>query len=124
METETILEIKETSRTGFDGFEVITDQQTISLLISNSRDCCESWGFFMSEDNLSSFVGATLFSVAVTDDALQTVQVPFVYEGGVMFVNLHTNKGTLQFVAYNSHNGYYGHEARVECKQVSRRETL
>ncbi len=36
-----------------------------------------------------------------------------------MFVNLETNKGTLQFVAYNEHNGHYGHEAKVTCKQLA-----
>ena len=41
-----------------------------------------------------------------------------------MFVNLETNKGTLQFVAYNEHSGYYGHEAKVQCTQLMHSETL
>jgi hypothetical protein len=45
-------------------------------------------------------------------------------EGGIMFVNLDTDKGKLQFVAYNRHNGYYGHSAAVECRQLTHETTL
>jgi hypothetical protein len=41
------------------------------------------------------------------------------YSGNIMFVNLTTDRGALQFVAYNIHNGYYGHEATVTCKQLT-----
>ena len=46
------------------------------------------------------------------------------YEGGVMFVDIETDRGVLQFVAYNEHNGYYGHEARVSSTQVTHKEIL
>ncbi len=41
-----------------------------------------------------------------------------------MFVNLETNVGLLQFVAYNSHNGYYGHDAVLVSKQLNLTEAL
>ena len=31
---------------------------------------------------------------------------------------------TKQFVAYNAHNGYYGHTVRVESQQLSHDEVL
>jgi tRNA(Ile2) C34 agmatinyltransferase TiaS len=46
------------------------------------------------------------------------------FEGGVMFVNIETNEGTLQFVAYNEHNGYYGHIAKVQSMQLSHEVVL
>lgn len=45
-------------------------------------------------------------------------------QGGVMFVNILTDKGILQFVAYNCHNGYYGHEATVKSTQLEHSECL
>ena len=33
--------------------------------------------------------------------------------GGIMFVNFVTSKGVMQFVLYNEHNGYYGHDVHV-----------
>jgi len=41
-----------------------------------------------------------------------------------MFVDLKTDRGKLQFVAYNEHNGYYGHEAEVICNQLNHSEVL
>lgn len=116
---EIIRDIREKRGTEYDGFVVKTDQQEITLEISNFQDCCESWGYFMSEDDTSRFIGARLLDVKVTDTALNKESVPEVYEGGVMFVDIETSVGVLQFTAYNNHNGYYGHMARVESKQLS-----
>jgi len=114
------------------GFEVVTNKQSIKLFIDNNSQCCERWGHFRCNDNPREFIGAKLRGVSLTDTALNEAQMkandpnPFDkwFEGGVMFVNLETNKGTLQFVAYNDHNGYYGHEAKVQCTQLTHRECL
>ena len=34
-------------------------------------------------------------------------------ENDCMFINLETNKGTLQLTVYNQHNGYYEHSVRI-----------
>jgi hypothetical protein len=103
----------------YDGFTVVTNCQRIHLGVSTGQSCCERTGYFMSEDNLAEFIGAKLIGVTVTNTALRTYEaVEYLDEGGVMFVNLNTDRGTLQFAAYNSHNGYYGHEARVDCQQI------
>ena len=94
--------------------------------------CCEKWGHFWCNDNPQDFIGAELRTVSLTDTALNEAQMKANdlnpndkwFEGGVMFVNLETDKGTLQFVAYNEHNGYYGHEAKVQCTQLTHAETL
>lgn len=111
------------------GFRVVTDKQSIDLLIGNQQSCCENWGYFFCNEDAQEFVGADLLDVTITDEALNTkvledngLDLGKYYEGRVMFVNLETSKGTLQFVAYNLHNGYYGHQARVKSTQLTHSE--
>ena len=124
---ETILKIEETTFEGKDGFVITTSEQQIKLGIDNAQCCCENWGYFMSEDDASDFIGAKLIDVKITDTLLKPndeFDVNDMYEGDVMFVNVETDKGLLQFVAYNEHNGYYGHEACVISKQLNEIEYL
>lgn len=124
---EQILKIEETSFKDsderyarcYDGYTVTTDKQVIQLGISNGQSCCENWGYFMTNDNIEEFIGSNILSVDVVDDCLMKEKVPAIYEGGVMYVNIETNKGTLQFTAYNEHNGYYGHTAVVKSIQLT-----
>ena len=108
----------------YDGFFVVTDQQTIKVGISNYTTCCERWGYFLTNDDLSEFIGAELLEVKLVDKCLSVSKAPEIYEGDVMFVNFETSKGTLQFVAYNEHNGYYGHDAVVLSKQLTTSQLL
>ncbi len=111
------------------GFEVHTSEQVIRLCIDNISSCCEQWGWFWCNDNPQDFVGAQLLDVKLTDTALNAAPLDEngnvrEFAGSLMFVNLETDRGTLQFVAYNDHNGYYGHEARVQCRQLNHSEHL
>lgn len=110
----------------YDGWQIITDQQTIKFGISNGQSCCESWGYLISNDTTDEFIGADLFSVSVVDEALNSkaMQDRYTDEGGIMFVNLETSAGTLQFVAYNDHNGYYGHSAVLISNQLNEQTIL
>lgn len=122
-----IVEIDETEGyTSYSGFMIKTTKQNIKLLIDNMQSCCENWGYFMSEDDLGSFIGSEVLNVSLTDTALNTKKVDEIgiYEGDTMFVNIETSNGLLQFVAYNEHNGYYGHEAKVISEQLNHSETL
>lgn len=137
---EKILKIKETSfgyelysaynsskySNCYDGFEIITNKQIIKLGITNSQSCCENWGYFMTCDPIKFFEGAILYDIKLTDTALDTKQLEAkeIIEANLMFVTLETSEGTLQFVAYNEHNGYYGHEAIVISEQLYHTETL
>lgn len=102
------------------GWLVRTNKQAIRVLIDDQSRCCEGWGYLVSEDDPSSYVGAELRGVSVVDEALRK------YEaidwgpdcGGAMFVNLDTSRGTLQFAVYNGHNGYYGHDVLIESEQT------
>lgn len=131
---ETILRIEDTQfshgngwASHYEGFQIVTDKQTIKLGISTGQSCCERTGYFMSEDNLKDFEGSDLVKVEISDTQLKPCEefdVKDMYEGGVMFVNIHTSNGLLQFVAYNEHNGYYGHDAIVVSEQLMHTETL
>lgn len=97
-----------------DGYKVITDKHTIVVLIDNGQSCCESWGYFASEDDFAPFVGTELQEINLTDTALNTerVEASGYYgsdEGGIQFVDFVTSQGTFQLAVYNAHNGYYGH---------------
>lgn len=122
---ERILSIEEGNFDGKSGFIVKTNEQEILLGIQDDQYCCELWGYFMSEDDFSRFIGAELLGVKVVDTALRTWDaIENMYEGGTMFVNIETSNGLLQFAAYNEHNGFYGHEAMVQSKQLTRQTYL
>lgn len=114
------------------GYAIHTSEQIIKLLIDDESQCCEQWGYFMSEDDFEDFIGAELINLKITDTELKEgllkqndVDVNSGwFEGDVMFVDIVTSNGTLQFIAYNEHNGYYGHEAKVISKQLNFEEFL
>ena len=122
-----------------DGFKITTTEQEIYLVIDNMQCCCENFGYFMSEDNIDRFIGSNLLDIKITDimnksittEKLNRKYLDFddngnieIYDGGIMFVDIITSNGVLQFVAYNEHNGYYGHDAWVISKQLKHNECL
>ena len=125
-----IIERKKDGRTSkCEGFAVTTSDQVIYLLMESEDQCCESFGYFLSEEDFNIFIGADLLNVYLTDTALYRRQIDDIQYGSnqslsTMFVNLETSKGTLQFVAYNAHNGYYGHDAFVFTKKLYHEEVL
>ena len=123
---ETNFKTKENDWNSYEGYQIITDKQTIKLGISDGQSCCERSGYFMSEDDFSEFIGANLIDLVITDTCLNTkkLEEEELYGPELMFVNLNTDKGLLQFVAYNSHNGYYGHSAVVVSEQLNHEKVL
>lgn len=117
----------------YDGYEVETTEQTIRLLMDMDGQCCENYGYFLTEDDPRDFIGAELIDVKLVDSELRSGSLKEGMARGhcehsseteVMFVNLETDKGVLQFVAYNTHNGYYSHTARIESRQVTKEDRL
>jgi len=137
---EKIVSIKEVTFCGrdeqsnSDGYEIETTKQTIRMGIENEQACSETWGYFWRNDDIEDFIGAELLDVKLVDGELNEVEMtkekldeidlPNTFTGGLMFVNLYTSKGPLQFVVYNAHNGYYGHDAFVESVQLTVKDTL
>jgi len=103
----------------YQGYEIETDSETIRIGIDSEQGCCERFGYLCSEDEPAKFVGASLLRIdrVTRDTERDAVLVREVMRdygldgGGALFVNVVTDRGTFQIVAYNEHNGYYGHEA-------------
>lgn len=124
---EIIIKIEETTfqKGRFDGYEITTNKQIIQFGIDNCQRCCESWGYFSSEDNLNEFIGAKLLDIQLTDTALNTKKLEGLSsEDNLMFVTFETNKGFFQLTAYNGHNGYYGHDAVIISQQLTEQNNL
>lgn len=111
----------------YEGYEIWTSEQKIVLIIDSEQNCCEKWGYFFCNEDVGEFIGAELHKILITDTALNTEVLldnsvkpdSFGFGGDIIFVSLETSKGTLQFVAYNAHNGYYGHRVRIESKTLN-----
>lgn len=120
------------------GYKIKTSQQTFSVLIDNGQNCCEVWGFLDTQDNIQDFIGAELISINAIDSCynLHPKYYPMIddltpYKDSSMsedtyycFVDINTSKGKLQFTVYNSHNGYYGHDIKIESNQLKYSKTL
>lgn len=118
---------KDSDWSSYDGFEITTNLQVIRIGISDYQSCCENYGCIITNDDCSDFINAELKSIEIVDEILDhkiIEPIDDLYEGGAMFVNLETSEGLLQFVAYNAHNGYYGHDAVLLSKQLNHEETL
>ena len=104
------------------GFTIQTNKQDISILIDSERSCCEEFGMLTSQDTFDDFIGAEILSIERVDDALVVYPVLLEFceylRARTVFININTTAGTLQFTAYNSHNGYYGHDVLVESEQL------
>ena len=131
---EKILSIKETTFKkkkddweSYDGYEIVTDKQTIKIGISNKQSCCERFGYFITEDDLIEYIGSGLISISQTDTVMDTKtigELRLYDEPNTMFISFETTRGTFQFVAYNSHNGYYGHNAIIISEQLNVKDYL
>lgn len=112
----------------YEGYMVVTDKQTIKIGISTGQSCCENSGYLTTNDTLDEFSGAKLLGIKIVDVALNSKKVEDIISGidsgDTMFVNIETSNGLLQIVAYNQHNGYYGHNAVVISTQLNHEETL
>lgn len=122
---EKILEIKEVDDKD-GGYIVITDKQKIEILIQNTQYCCESWGWFASEDNPQDFVGTNLINIFRVNESFDPKEVEGLHldAGEAMFINIETDIGVLQFTLYNAHNGYYGHSVTIKSKQLTLDDVL
>ena len=107
---------------GYEGYTVTTNKRRINIGVSKGQHCCERTGYFTSEDDPKTFIGHRLIGIEVVDTALAKTDIEdleYLDQGDTMFVNFNTDSDTLQFVVYNAHNGYYGHEATIEISPIN-----
>ena len=94
----------------YDGYKITTEKTEYLILIDNGQCCCESWGYFVSEDDINDYIGKDLIDVALTDKALNNKKLKesgyYDDYGGIQFVDFKFSDGSvLQFAVYNAHNG-------------------
>ena len=101
--------------TTFEGVIItLEDGTTFKIGIDYDQQCCENAGYITSHDNYEDFIGADFLDYWITTKELCTIEdVPEIYEGSMLFYTIATNRGNLQFVAYNEHNGYYAHDVVI-----------
>lgn len=114
---------------GMEGLLVTTNKQVIKIGISSGQSCCEDSGSFSTNDNIKDFIGAEVLGIKLTDTSLNTQMIKERFEygfdsGGIQFVDIETSKGPLQYAVYNSHNGYYGHNIKIESEQLKHSDYL
>lgn len=80
-----------------------TDETTLRL-VDEGQTCCER-RYTSTEDELTYFIGATLFKIEITSSPRLPVEFG-IHE--VQFLDVHTSKGMFQVANHNEHNGYYG----------------
>lgn len=117
IEIKSDVEFQQNSYKGYDGYEIKLDNGVSYFVgISNKQQCCESWGYFDTLDDLNELIGLELRDIVFTDSNRSNSYVSeFTSEHGVeiescLFVTINTNKGSYQLVLYNEHNGYYSHD--------------
>ena len=114
----------------FAGYIIECENDTVKIGIDNGQSCCEDWGYLSSGDeDLSYYAGAELYDVAVVNEKLARSRISSQnwtspIAGDIMFIDLETSVGVLQFAVYNDHNGYYGHDAVVITKESTIEKTL
>lgn len=116
---------------GLEGFSIKTSKQEVLLLVTGGKVCCEDIGYLMSEDDVSDYIGSELLDIELTDVGLdvRSIQEEIkedhqIESGGIVFVNIKTSSGLLQFVVYNYHNGNYGHRVMIRSNQLEYEEYL
>lgn len=120
--------------TTYSGFRIKTEYDVVTLAIADQQSCCEIFGYFLTEDDPSKFIGQWLTAIKITDTNRSSKKFDYdsdwkgdddgticLESGDVLFVDIETELGSMQFVAYNAHNGYYGHEAVVISKRLNHR---
>lgn len=68
-------------------------------MIDNGQCCCESWGYFVSEDDINDYIGKDLIDVALTDKALNNKKLKesgyYDDYGGIQFVDFKFSDGSV-----------------------------
>lgn len=115
----------------FSGFIITTNKQVIKLGISAYPVCCEKYGYLVTNDTLKSFLNSTILSIDLVDTELVAGKLEsvcpkdeFKIYYNTMFINISTDVGTLQFTAYNHHDGDYGHKSVLVSKELSAEKEL
>lgn len=138
-----IINIQNVDEKEYSGYKIVTDKFKIIFAIDNYQQCCETWGYFETKENLNDLIGQELLSIATTDPDYSTTDIKYIdisdeeidslfkkYNTDIdylndyyhtvecCFVNLQTNLEFVQLAVYNEHNGYYGHDIYFKIEKL------
>jgi hypothetical protein len=116
------------------GYTIQTTKQTIQVLINVYQQCCEKFDVAMitpknqvsmtdAEDR--EIIGSKVLRVGwakkIHPDYLPIVRLDCFagYDVPHAVVDIQTDKGLYQFIAYNNHNDYYPHDIKVSWKNYA-----
>lgn len=111
---EKILKIKKYDTFNRIGYRMQTTKQFIYFTINTYRHRNEEWGCLLSEEDYKKYIGTKLLDIVLVDKPLEHAEG---YKGFTACFNIETSLGTLQFIGYNKHNGYYVHEVKVTSEK-------
>lgn len=109
------------------GYVIITSQNIYELRIDNAEQCCENWGYMITEEDcMEKFIGSQLLLIKVTDNFYNTELLQDVNKltlcdgnGGIIFITFCTTVGDFQITLYNEHDGYYGHTVEILVNNIT-----
>lgn len=112
------------------GIKITTNKQEIKVLINDFQSCCEQYDVLILSPNctlpIPDIIGHEIKNVGwgkeiVNNLTCQIGSLNFYNETlqESAIVNIETNKGLYQIIAYNDHNGYYQHSVCVEWNGYS-----
>lgn len=88
-----------------DQFQITFEDGSRVAILDEGQSCCES-RYMVCDDNLDGWEGATFTGIEQTDGPSTEGEYGEMHE--VQFVNVQTDRGRVQLVTHNEHNGYYG----------------
>ena len=112
----------------FEGVCIQTNKRLIYFLIYNGQQCCEEWGYLSSPDNIKDFIGLkveNISGVGSPSEGFKKHTILHKYEcNEFAILQIETDKGTLEWAVYNSHNGYYSHKVIVIIGDIIKEDCL
>ena len=90
------------------GYRIHADRQEIVIKISKPRLCCETYGVYCSKKRSEDIIGGVISQINLYDRVGNQTRY-FAREKSVI-VEIITDKGSLEFIIYCEHNGYYAHD--------------
>ena len=116
------------SWSGYDGVIITFDDNTqLKFGINDSQDCCEQWGYLHSVDEVEEFIGAEYLGYEERNtwpEQVKESECDMGGGGGFQAIDVKTSNGVMQFVVYNSHNGYYSHSTILIVGDTVKQERL
>ena len=102
----------------FNGFNILTNKQLIKILIDDYNLLYEKSGILMfKSENIQNLIGLTILSISYgteIDERLVPMPDISLNTHPHIIINIETDKGLIQIVIYNKHDGSCPHHAYIE----------